>query len=197
MWNDTYDTEHYVYGTEPNDFLREQVHHLPKGKVLCLAEGEGRNAVFLAKLGYEVTAVDLSHVGLEKAERLAEANQVKIETVCANLAHFDLGEEAWDGIVSIFCHLPADLRADLYHRVQTALKPNGVFLVEGYTPLQLSYKTGGPPVAEMMVSQSVLEQELPQMDFRHLSELERHVVEGTNHTGLGHVVQCIGVKNAG
>ncbi|MGC9385803.1 MAG: SAM-dependent methyltransferase [Hydrogenovibrio sp.] len=194
MWNETYDTEHYVYGTEPNDFLREQAHHLPKGRVLCLAEGEGRNAVFLAKLGYDVTAVDLSPVGLQKAERLAAEHQVEIETVCADLAQFDLGEEVWDGIVSIFCHLPSDLRADLYHRVQTALKPNGVFLVEGYTPLQLSYKTGGPPVAEMMVSQQVLQQELPQMTFRHLSELERHVVEGTHHTGLGHVVQCIGVK---
>ncbi len=194
MWNDTYDTEHYVYGTEPNDFLREHVNHLPKGKVLCLAEGEGRNAVFLAKLGYEVTAVDLSHVGLQKAERLAEENQVEIETVCADLAQFDLGEEAWNGVVSIFCHLPADLRADVYHRVQMALKPNGVFLVEGYTPLQLSYKTGGPPVAEMMVSQSVLEQELPQMEFLHLTELERSIVEGTNHTGLGHVAQAVAVK---
>ena len=152
MWDKEYDREEYIYGKLPNDFLKSHFDSLPKGKVLLLAEGEGRNTVFLAKLGYSVTAVDISSVGLKKAEKLAKENNVTIETICADLEVFDLGEDKWDGIVSIYCHLPPTLRQDLYNRIQLALKPSGVFLLEGYRPEQLGYKTGGPPVASMMIS---------------------------------------------
>ena len=137
MWDKEYDTEEYVYGKLPNDFLKSHYDAIPKGKVLLLAEGEGRNAVFLAKLGYSVTAVDISRVGLIKAEKLAKENNVIIETICADLEVFDLGERKWDGIVSIYCHLPSTLRQDLYSRIELAIKPSGVFLLEGYRPEQL------------------------------------------------------------
>jgi len=191
MWDNVYNTEQYMYGKQANEFLKSNYEQLPKGNILMLAEGEGRNAVFLAKLGYQVTAVDISEVGLEKARKLATQNGVEIETICTDLAHFDLGFQQWDGIVSIFCHLPAALRQSLYHRVERALKPKGVLLIEGYTPEQLNYNSGGPPVAEMMISKSILTAELPHLHFSLLQELQREVIEGINHSGLGAVVQGI------
>ncbi|WP_240695142.1 class I SAM-dependent methyltransferase [Corallincola luteus] len=192
MWDQEYATEQYVYGKLPNDFLKERYQAIPMGRVLLLAEGEGRNAVFLAKQGYAATAVDISSVGLEKAKKLAEQSAVDIELICEDLATFELGESQWDGIVSIYCHLPPALRQDLYKRIERALKPNGVFLLEGYRPAQLAYKTGGPPVAEMMIAKETLVKELPNLTFSHLEELEREVVEGINHHGVGAVVQAIG-----
>ncbi|WP_432468524.1 class I SAM-dependent methyltransferase [Agarivorans sp. Z349TD_8] len=192
MWDQIYDTEEYVYGKLPNDFLKSHYDAIPEGKVLLLAEGEGRNAVFLAKLGYSVTAVDISNVAIQKLERLAKENNVVIETICADLATFDLGESKWDGIVSIYCHLPPTLRQDLYSRIELAIKPSGVFLLEGYRPEQLVYKTGGPPVASMMISKETLIKELPKFSFRHLEALDRVVNEGINHHGIGAVIQAIG-----
>ena len=191
MWDKEFDTEIYVYGKEPNDFLRKNFEQLPKGKILCLAEGEGRNAVFLAKHGYQVTAVDSSQVGLNKAKKLAQEHNVEIDVVCADLTTYQLGENKWDGIVSIFCHLPPDIRAPLYNNIAKSLKPNGIFLIEGYAPEQLNYKTGGPPVAEMMISATILKDELINLDFSVLNEIEREVYEGVNHTGLASVVQGI------
>lgn len=195
MWDKTYDTAEYVYGTAPNDFLKAHYQAISKGKVLLLAEGEGRNAVFLAQQGYDVTGVDISAVGLEKAQKLARENNVSIETVCADLATFDLGEMQWDGIVSIFCHLPPDLRRDLYQRVEKSLKSNGVFLLEGYRPEQLGNGTGGPSLAEMMISKDNLLSELPSLNFRHLETLNREIHEGTHHTGMGAVIQAIATKD--
>jgi SAM-dependent methyltransferase len=123
--------------------LVEKVSCIPKGKVLSLAEGEGRNAVFLAKQGYAITAVDASLVGLNKGRKLAEENNVVVEFIHADLADYDLGENKWDGIISIFCPLPSSLRKALYKRVIAGLKQNGVFLVEAYTPDQLKHGTGG------------------------------------------------------
>jgi SAM-dependent methyltransferase len=130
MWNQRYSAEHYVYGTEPNDFLAASLEQLPTGRVLCLAEGEGRNAVFLAALGNQVTAVDASSVGLAKARRLAAKHGVEIETLTCDLAELEIEPGAWDLIVSIFAHTPAPLRADLHRRVATGLRPGGVFLLE-------------------------------------------------------------------
>ena len=194
MWDQKYNTPEYIYGVEPNGFLEANVATLPKGKILCLAEGEGRNSVFLAKNGYHVTAVDSSSVGLQKAERLAQKNNVAIRFVCADLAEFNLGYEQWDGIVSVFCHLSEKLRGDLYQRVCQGLRPSGVFLAEGYIPRQLQYKTGGPKVEEQMISADILARELPCLEFTHLEEMDREIIEGTHHFGMGAVVQAVGIK---
>ena len=191
MWDERYSTEEYAYGTKPNEFLEENVNHIPKGKVLSLAEGEGRNAIFLAKQGYAVTAVDASIVGLNKARKLAEENGVVVEFIHADLADYDLGENKWDGIVSIFCPLPSSLRKQLYKKVEAGLKRNGVFLLEAYTPDQLKHGTGGGNSADVMQSKETLSLELAGLKFRHLIELERDVREGIYHTGIGAVVQAI------
>lgn len=192
MWDEKYRAEEYVYGTEPNGFLKENFALIPQGNVLCLAEGEGRNAVFLAQQGYRVTAVDASFVGLEKAKKLADENNVSIELIHADLETYDLGEKKWDGIVSIFCHIPDLIRKKVHQNVVKGLKNTGVLLLEAYTPDQLKHKTGGPPSEEMMMSQNILEKELAGLKFRHLLELEREIMEGSHHFGIGAVVQAIG-----
>lgn len=194
MWDQRYSAEEYAYGKEPNKFLEQNFSAVPKGKILSLAEGEGRNAVFLAKQGYSVTAVDGSIEGLKKAEKLAAENNVQIECIHADLAHFDLGTDKWEGIVSIFCPLPSVLRKEVYKKVISALKKNGVFLLEAYTPDQIKNGTGGGSDADTMQTKVSLSTELAGLEFKHLTELEREVVEGIYHTGLGSVVQVIAQK---
>lgn len=194
MWDQRYDSDIYAYGTEPNDFLMEMVDKLPKGKVLCIAEGEGRNAVWLSQQGFEVTAVDASKVGMKKAEQLAEEKKVSIKTVHADLANFDIGVKQWDAIVSIFCHLPPPLRRIVHKRCVEGLRSGGIMLLEAYTPQQLEYKTGGPPVAEMMMDSATLKEEFEELEFIYLQECVRDIHEGEFHNGTGAVVQAVAKK---
>jgi|SaaInl5LU_22_DNA_1037371.scaffolds.fasta_scaffold13109_3 SAM-dependent methyltransferase len=193
-WDDRYNKDHYIFGTDPNAFLAEFYQHIPKGDVLCLADGEGRNSVFLAKQGYQVTAVDASLVGIEKAKSLAQQNRVYVNFIHADLAEFDMGDSIWDGIVSIFCHLPVSLRQKVHGGAVKGLRKEGVFLLEAYTPKQLEYATGGPPKAELLMTSETLTRELSGLNFNHLVELERDVQEGTDHAGLASVVQLVGKK---
>jgi SAM-dependent methyltransferase len=194
MWDERYSAEDYAYGTEPNTFLVEGAGRLPRGgRILSLAEGEGRNAVFLARQGWQVTAVDGSRVGLDKGRRLAEAHGVQVEWVHADLADHALGT-GWAGIVSIFCPLPSALRRRMHAQVEAALAPGGVFLLEAYTPAQAGRGTGGGNDRDTMQTAQSLREELPGLRFEHLQELEREVLEGRFHTGLGAVVQALAVK---
>jgi SAM-dependent methyltransferase len=194
MWDQRYSSEEYIYGKDPNEFLANAVGKIPKGKVLCVAEGEGRNAVFLAEHDYEVVAVDSSAVGLEKARKLAQERGVRIETIVCDLAHFDIEPESLDGVVSIFAHTPPQVRKELHRKIVNGLRPGGVLILEAYRPDQLKYKTGGPPSADMMMTLEGLEEELKGLNIDYGVELDRDVVEGKFHTGKGAVVQIIGVK---
>lgn len=196
-WDERYAAEDYVYGTDPNTFLAEAARNLAPGRALCLGEGEGRNAAHLAGLGHAVLAVDASAVGLAKAERLARSRGLAVETRVADLADFAIEPESWDVVVSIFCHVPAPLRRDLHRRVVAGLKPGGRFILEAYTPRQLEFRTGGPPVAELMMSLAELREELAGLEFPHALELEREVVEGRLHGGMGAVVQVVALKGIG
>ncbi|WP_049721435.1 SAM-dependent methyltransferase [Gilvimarinus polysaccharolyticus] len=198
MWDERYDEEGFAYGAAPNDFLRSECVRIPSaGKVLCLAEGEGRNAVFLAQQGYAVTAVDQSAVGLKKAQRFAAQCGVEITTQVADLAHYDFGCEQWDGIVSISAHVPALLRKRLHAEVVQALKPGGVFILEAYTAHQLDMPgVGGPPAAQqdLFMSLAELRVELDGLDMLVGAEVERYISEGKYHLGESAVVQVIAAK---
>lgn len=198
MWDQRYSEDGFAYGTIPNDFIKAEYSYIPEGgKVLCLAEGEGRNAVFLAKQGYQVTAVDQSAVGLEKAQRLADENGVKIETVVANLADYDLGSETWDGIVSISAHIPEALRKSVHKKAVRSLKIGGVFILEAYTERHHEIGgMGGPPASqkEMLMSLEALKEELNGLEFIIGVELERHISEGKYHHGDSAVVQIVARK---
>lgn len=193
MWDQRYDQQEYFYGTEPNDFLRAMAGQLPAaGRVLCLAEGEGRNAVWLATQGFAVTAVDLSAVGLAKGQRLAARSGVSVVWQQADLATANFGLQCWDGIVSIFAHQPSAIRRALHQRCVAALAPGGVMLLEAYRPAQLQYQTGGPRDADLLPTAALLRAELSGLQFAHLQELERDVIEGQGHTGRAAVVQLVG-----
>lgn len=195
-WDVRYAEPGWAFGTEPNDFLREQAHHLPHGRVLCLAEGEGRNAVWLASQGYAVTGVDVSSAGLDKAQRLARDRGVRISTVCADLASFVIEPGAWQGIVSIFAHVPVAVRRRVHASVLTALAPGGVLLLEAYRPQQIGRGTGGPPDDERMLDLERLRLELGSLEWLSSRELDREVVEGRCHTGPASVVQLVARRRA-
>jgi SAM-dependent methyltransferase len=194
MWDQRYNEQGYAYGTAPNDFLVSVADRIPTGRVLCLAEGEGRNAVYLAARGHEVVAVDQSLVGLDKARRLAESRGVHLETVQADLADFEIAPGGYSGIVSVFVHLPPALRARLHGDVVRGLRPGGAFVLEAFTPAQLELGTGGPKVAELMMDLKVLRNELVGLDLEIARELGRDIHEGRYHQGRSAVVQVLGFK---
>ena len=194
MWDERYSAKEYAYGKQPNDFLVESINKIPKGKVLCLADGEGRNSVYLAEQGYQVTSVDASSPGMQKADQLAKERGVEIKTIVADLSDFEISAEAWDGVVSIFCHLPPQLRQVVHKKVIAGLKPDGVLILEAYTPRQLELATGGPKQAEMTMTLENLKTELNGLKFSHAIEKDRDVTEGIYHTGGGAVVQLIAYK---
>lgn len=193
MWNERYSAEEYIYGTEPNSFLVEHAKSL-SGPVLSLAEGEGRNAVFLASLGLEVLGVDNSEVGLAKARKLAESRGVTIQTEVVDLAQYEPTANGFGAVVSIFAHLPSALRARLYPLVERSLKPGGMILLEAYSKEQITRNTGGPKDVDMLMSAADLEMAFPNCEMVLLQEIEREVVEGTFHTGVACVVQFLGRK---
>ncbi len=191
MWNERYSVDEYIYGTEPNSFLAEYASTL-SGPILSLAEGEGRNGVFLASLGLEVLAVDGSEVGLSKARALALSKDVEIRTQVADLGEFVPEENHYGAVVSIFAHLPSAVRARLYPLVERSLKPGGIVILEAYSQAQLARDTGGPKDPDMLMSGAAVESEFPNCEPILLREIEREVREGTYHTGTASVVQFIG-----
>ncbi|MEW4561778.1 class I SAM-dependent methyltransferase [Bremerella sp. JC770] len=196
FWNERFGREEYIYGTAPNTFLEQSVHTFPSGgNVLCIAEGEGRNALFLGKQGHQVHAVDLSIEGKAKAERLAQENGVSLQYTICDLNDFEYGENRWDAIVSIFAHVDSASRANIYPKAIASLKEGGVFLLESYHPKQLEYGTGGPKDVNMLVTLEDLRPLFPGMTIVHEAELERDVTEGSFHTGNAYVTQWIAQKN--
>jgi SAM-dependent methyltransferase len=191
FWNERYTEPGFAYGTEPNDFVREAAARIPKGRVLCLADGEGRNGVFLAGLGYDVTAVDLSRVGLDKAEQLARERQVRITTVCADLETFEIAPARWSGIVSVWVHLPSSLRRKVHAACVSGLAPGGAFLLEAYAPRQLALGTGGPSDPDLLPALDVLRAELAGLEFEVAREVEREIEEGRYHHGRSATVQIV------
>ncbi len=200
FWDARYAEPDLAYGAAPNDFLASVADRLaPAARVLCLAEGQGRNAVFLAERGHDVTAVDLSDVGLERARALAAERGVEIETVAADLADYDLGDGRWDAVVSIFAHTPADVRRQVHQRVVAALRSGGAFVLEAYTPEQTRRDTGGPSgdaAIDITMTAAGLADELDGLDAEILRETERAVVEGPYHHGDAAVVQMLAWKRA-
>ncbi len=193
LWDTRYAGDDYLYGTDPNDFLAEYAPQLG-GPVLSIAEGEGRNAVFLAALGLAVLGVDSSAVGLAKAQKLAQSRGVVIHTQVADLATFQPPAARYGAVVSIFAHLPSAIRQLLYPRLEASLLPNGLLVLEAYAENQLARTTGGPKDVDMLMTVEKLQREFPHLEPLLLREIERHVVEGHGHTGLASVIQFVARK---
>lgn len=195
-WDERYGTDEYVYGTAPNDFLVEVASMIPDGPVLCIGDGEGRNSVYLAGLGHAVTAVDGSPVGLKKGQALAATRRVSVEAVCARLEDFVFPPEHYAAVVSIFCHLPSALRKLVHGRAAKALRPDGVFVLEAYTPRQLKLRTGGPGDVDLLPTLADLRADFTDLEMVVGRELERDVLEGKLHQGLSAVVQVVAKKTS-
>jgi SAM-dependent methyltransferase len=190
VWDERYGGDDYAYGEQPNDYLVEMAHFIPAGgEVLCLAEGEGRNAVWLAQQGYRVTAMDASPVGMEKARALAARREVDVTLLVSDLVDYDIGENRWDGIVLIWVHLPPGLRHTVLSDCVRGLKSGGILISESYGLRQLEYGTGGPRQRELLTSLEEVTRELPGLHLLHAEETDREVLEGKHHTGMAAVVQ--------
>ncbi len=193
-WDARYAEPEFAYGKEPNEFLAVVADRIPPGPVLCLAEGQGRNAVFLAARGHDVTAVDRSAVGLDRAGELATERGVTITAVEADLDSYTMCPDAWSGIVAIFAHLPQPLRSRVHRGAAAGLAPGGVFILEAYSPSQLAHDTGGPKDIALLPSLEELMADLTGLYLEIARECERDVVEGVYHTGRASVVQVLARK---
>lgn len=195
FWNTRYKEAEFAYGTEPNDFLKSKIQAFKSNsKILCLAEGEGRNAVFLAEHNHHVTAVDYSQEGLNKLKKLASDKNLSIETVCIDLNHYKIEENKWDAIICIFGHFPEPLRQTVFKQVYSGLKKDGVFLMEAYHKDQINYKTGGPQVADLLYSAEELQIDFSEFKNRSIETSIKEIEEGKYHKGTSFVIQVMAHK---
>lgn len=194
-WNTRFQTENYVYGREPNVFLTEfQKKIKVSGDALAIAEGEGRNAVYLAEQGMKVTAWDYAESGLAKTNKLAEERGVVVSTELVDLNEANWSKDKWDEIVCIFGHLPTELRQKTLQGVKEAVKPGGYFLTEVYSHYQIPYKSGGPQEQDFLYKPEEFLKIFAEWRIIHffMGEVARH--EGELHNGLSHVIQFVGRK---
>ena len=196
MWDERYAQDGYLFGTEPNAFLVSQRHLLKPGmSCLAVADGEGRNGVWLAQQGLQVLSVEASPVALEKAKKLASQRGAKVEFEQADLAQWQWGENRFDAVAAIFIQFaPPALRGQMFAGIKRCLKPGGLLLLQGYTPRQLEYKTGGPPVAENMYTEMLLRNAFGGMEILHLREHDDHIGEGTAHSGMSALIDLVARK---
>lgn len=194
FWNERYKEDGFAYGTKPNDFLKEQ-EFAPHSRILCLAEGEGRNAIFLASQGHFVKAVDLSQEGINKLDHQAKEKDLKIETVCTNLLNYSFEPESWDAIVIIFGHFPPEVRKNVHGKLFAALKEGGKVILEAYSKKQLAFKSGGPSDENMLYSTDELLEDFDQFGDIMIEQKVREVHEGKYHNGNSSVIQLVAVKH--
>jgi SAM-dependent methyltransferase len=195
FWNPRFAKPEYLYGTQANDFLREQAGMLrAASQILSLGEGEGRNAVYLAMAGHCVSALDISEEGLKKVAALAREHQVTIQPILADLEFYDIQPQRWDAIVSSFCHLHSSYRPRVMKQIVDGLAPGGWLFMEAYTPRQLELGTGGPKEIQLLCEPDELQSELNGLEFIRCLETQRPVIEGKLHTGMASVLQIVARK---
>jgi SAM-dependent methyltransferase len=194
-WNERFNTEQFVYGTNPNVFLVEAHEKLnPSGAALAIAEGEGRNAVFLAQQGMNVTAWDYAESGLRKTEKLAKEKDVTVKTNLVDLNEAVWEKDLWDEIVCIFGHFPRELRNKTLQGIKDSIKPGGYFITEVYSIDQLPYKSGGPQNIELLYRPEEFLNVFSDWRIVHFFMGEVIRQEGELHNGLSHVIQFVGQK---
>jgi SAM-dependent methyltransferase len=198
MWDAHYGDESYIFGTAPNVFLASQQHLLKPGlQALAVADGEGRNGVWLAQQGLDVLSVDISPVGLAKARKLAAEKNVSIRFQEADLRTWHWGVEQFDLIVAIFIQFASPVeRTQIFAGMKQALRPGGLLILQGYTPKQVEYKTGGPPQAENMYTEAMLRETFGDFDILHMREHEDFITEGTKHHGMSALIDMVARKPA-
>jgi cyclopropane fatty-acyl-phospholipid synthase-like methyltransferase len=196
FWNERFSGDDYLFGTAPNAFLATQHQQLKPGmRALAVADGEGRNGVWLAQQGLDVLSIDFSAVALAKAQKLATAAGVTLKTECVDLAQWDWGGPRFDAVAAIFIQFadPA-WRARIFASIKHVLVPGGLLLLEGYRPKQLDYGTGGPSQVENLYTRELLEREFADMEILHLAEYDAEVSEGSRHKGMSALIDLVARK---
>lgn len=198
-WDKRFEGDDYVFGTEPNTFLTREVGRLPAGgRVLAVADGEGRNGVFLAQQGFDVISNDISSVGLAKARRLADARGVNPTFEEVDIADYAWPKEAFDAIVAIFVQFAdPDLRESMFAGFIRALRPGGILLLEGYRPEQLEYGTGGPPHAQNMYTEAMLLAAFAEWEILALHCYDADIREGCGHGGMSALIDLVARRPRG
>ncbi len=192
-WNERFKQPEYVFGRQPNAFLASQAHRLrPGARALVLADGEGRNGVWLAAQGLDVLSVDVSSAAQDKARALAAEHGVLVRFEQVDLAAWDMGHARFDLVVAIFIQFaPAPLRDRLLAEIQAALAPGGLVLLEGYRPEQLSNRTGGPPAPEYMYTAELLRGAFAELTILELVERDVDLHEGSAHVGMSALIDLV------
>lgn len=195
-WDNRFREDTYVFGTEPNTYLRAHTALWRPGQhVLCVADGEGRNSVWLARHGLQVDAFDISEVGVGKARKLAAAAGVSVEYCVSDCDRWPWPVAAYDGVAAIFVQFAdPSMRARLFSRMAACLKPGGILILQGYTPRQLEYKTGGPPQVENLYTETMLRGTFAGMEILELREYEDELTEGARHCGRSALVGLVARK---
>ncbi|WP_231627720.1 MULTISPECIES: class I SAM-dependent methyltransferase [unclassified Novosphingobium] len=197
-WNGRFAGKDYLFGTEPNVFLTQQAARLPAmGNVLCVADGEGRNGVWLAAQGHHVTSIDIAEAGLAKARKLAQERGVSLGLQQADLAAWDWPEDGFDAVVAIFIQFadPA-LRARIFAGMQRATRPGGLILLQGYRPEQIAYDTGGPSLPDNLYNEDMLREAFAGWDIKHLAVHDSVIEEGPGHSGMSALIDLVARKPA-
>ena len=199
-WNERYSSEVFAYGEEPNKYLKEQLIKLPIGSILFPAEGEGRNAVFAAKLGWNVSAFDISNEGKNKAIKLAQKNNVTINYKVGELEKMDFENQQFDAIALIYAHFPANIKSIYHKKLDSYLKKNGIIIFEAFSKKNIDYvtaneKVGGPKDIESLFSIDEIKLDFPNYTIIELVEQDIELNEGLYHNGTGSVIRFVGRKN--
>lgn len=194
QWNERYAADHYIYGINPNEWFSEKIRHLKPGKLLLPAEGEGRNAVFAAKCGWEVTAFDQSEEGKKKALKLAAGENVDINYLIADLNDFDSKPSEFDLIAFIFVHMPEEIRQSVHRSLCQLLKPGGHLILEAFTREQIKNTTGGPKTLQLLYTKEFIEVDFNHLNFIEFEETLTSLDEGPLHKGDAHVIRLFAQK---
>jgi SAM-dependent methyltransferase len=196
-WNNRFAKDGYVFGTEPNEWLRRQASVWKAGsRLLCVADGEGRNSVWLAKQGHQVEAFDISEVAVAKARRLAQEGQVSVDFATAGCDDFAWKPNTYDGIAAIFIQFAdPELRSRLFKNMTLSLKPGGSLILVGYTPKQLEYGTGGPSVLSHLYTPELLREAFGDLTIQVLDAYEPQLAEGDGHKGQSAVIGLVATRN--
>lgn len=198
-WNHNFQNKEYVYGKLPNVFLKEQLDKLPAQRILFAAEGEGRNAVYAAQKGWEVTAFDISDEGRKKALQLAEEVGVRLDYQVGELPNLDFSTQTFDVLALIYAHFPAKLKSDYHKRLARLLPTNGLVIFEAFSKKHLAYrqqnpKVGGPADDALLFSIEEIKADFCDFEFVYLKELEIELSEGLFHNGKGSVIRLVAKK---
>ena len=199
LWNRRFEEDAYIFGTLPNAWLRAQTHVWQAGqRVLCVADGEGRNSVWLARQGLAVDAFDIASVGVAKARRLAAEQGVAVNYAVSDCDAYTWPQNHYDGVVAIFVQFadPA-MRERLFAKIKRCLKPGGILVLQGYTPRQLDYKTGGPPLLSHLYTEALLRDSFADFELLRLDDYEAELSEGERHSGRSALIGLVARRRLG